>query len=79
MEISAAAFGIEERPKTKAGWRVIAVPANVVQILRCRVDFAALRTDVTDFPSPIGRVAESSKATADSSGTQCGKPEAMSL
>ena len=31
VEISATVtdFGIEERPKTKAGWRVIAVPPNV--------------------------------------------------
>ena len=67
VEISATAtaFGIEERPKTKAGWRVIAVPPNVVQILRCCVDSPELRTDVTIFPSPIGRVRDSSNTTAD--------------
>ena len=67
VEISATAtaFGIEERPKTKAGWRVIALPPNVVQILRRRVDSPELRTDVTIFPSPIGLVRDSSNTTAD--------------
>jgi integrase len=67
VEISATAtaFGIEERPKTKAGWRVIAVPPNVVQILRRRVDSSEIRTDVAIFPSPIGRVRDSSNTTAD--------------
>lgn len=67
VEISATAtaFGVEERPKTKAGWRVFAVPPNVVQILRRRVDSSELRTDVAIFPSPIGRVRDSSNTTAD--------------
>jgi integrase len=67
VEISATttAFGIEERPKTKAGWRVIAVPPNVVAILRRRIEDPMLRTDVAIFPSPIGRVRDSSNTTAD--------------
>lgn len=58
VEISATVtdFGIEERPKTKAGWRVIAVPPNVVAILRRRMRNTRLRTDVALFPSPIGHV-----------------------
>ena len=67
VEISATVtdFGIEERPKTKAGWRVIAVPPNVVAILRRRMRTTKLRTDVTIFPSPIGRVRDSSNTAAD--------------
>ena len=67
VEISATVtdFGIEERPKTKAGWRVIAVPPNVVKILRRRMRTSKLRTDVALFPSPIGRVRDSSNTAAD--------------
>ena len=67
VEISATVtdFGIEERPKTKAGWRVIAVPPNVVKILRRRMRASKLRTDVALFPSPIGRVRDSSNTAAD--------------
>jgi integrase len=67
VEISATTtvFGIEERPKTKAGWRVIAVPPNVVKILRRRMRTAKLHTDVVIFPSPIGRVRDSSNTSAD--------------
>jgi len=65
VEISATAFGIEERPKTKAGWRVIATPPNVVSILRRRIQDPKLRTNVAIFPSPIGRVRDSSNTSAD--------------
>jgi integrase len=67
VEISATVtdFGIEERPKTKAGWRVIAVPPNVVKILRGRLADSKLRTDVAIFPSPIGHVRDSSNTAAD--------------
>jgi integrase len=67
VEISATVtdFGIEERPKTKAGWRVIAVPPNVVKILRRRIRATKLRTDVAVFASPIGRVRDSSNTAAD--------------
>jgi integrase len=67
VEISATVtdFGIEERPKTKAGWRVIAVPPNVVKILRRRARDPKLRTDVAIFPSPIGRIRDSSNTAAD--------------
>jgi integrase len=67
IEISATVtdYGIEERPKTKAGWRVIAVPPNVVKILRRRMRDPKLRTDVAIFPSPIGRVRDSSNTAAD--------------
>jgi integrase len=58
-------FGIEERPKTKAGWRVIAVPPNVVEILRRRLRTKKLRTSVAIFSSPIGRVRDSSNTAAD--------------
>jgi integrase len=67
VEISATAtaFGIEERPKTKAGWRVIAIPPNVVKILRRRIRASRLRTEVVLFPSPIGRIRDPSNTSAD--------------
>jgi integrase len=67
VQISATVtdFGIEERTKTKAGWRVIAVPPNVVEILRRRLRTTKLRTSVAIFPSPIGRVRDSSNTAAD--------------
>ena len=67
MEINATVtdFGLEERPKTAAGWRVIAVPAHVVARLRSRIADPTLRTDVTIFPSAIGRVRDSSNTAAD--------------
>jgi integrase len=67
VEISATAtaFGIEERPKTKAGWWVIAIPPNVKKILRRRVRASRLRTEVVLFPSPIGRVRDPSNTSAD--------------
>lgn len=67
VEISATVtdFGIEEHTKTKAGWRVIAVPPNVVRILRRRIRNSKLPTEVAIFPSPIGRVRDSSNTAAD--------------
>lgn len=58
-------FGIEERTKTKAGWRIIAVPATVVSMLRRRIADPEIRTDVVLFPSPAGRVRDSSNTTGD--------------
>lgn len=67
VEVSATVtdFGLEERTKTAAGWRVIAVPTHVVALLRRRMADPAIRTDVTLFPSPIGRVRDSSNTAAD--------------
>jgi integrase len=56
---------LEERPQTNAGWRVIAVPPNVVKILQRRMRTTKLRTEVAIFPSPIGRVRDSSNTAAD--------------
>lgn len=58
-------FGIEERTKTKAGWRVIAVPAGVVSMLQRRIADPEIRTDAVLFPSPAGRVRDSSNTTGD--------------
>jgi integrase len=67
VEISATVtdFGIEERPKTKAGWRVIAVPPNVVKIISRRMRTTKLRTDIAIFPSPSGHLRDSSNTAAD--------------
>ena len=44
---------------------MIAVPPNVVEILRRRLRTKKLRTSVAIFPSPIGRVRDSSNTAAD--------------
>lgn len=58
-------FGIEERTKTKAGWRIIAVPPGIVAMLQRRIADPEIRTDVVLFPSPAGRVRDSSNTTGD--------------
>lgn len=58
-------FGIEEQTKTRAGWRVIAVPQGIVAMLRRRIADPQIRTDVVLFPSPAGRVRDSSNTTGD--------------
>lgn len=58
-------FGREPRPKTKAGWRVIALPHHVVGLLRRRIADDTLRTDVALFPSPIGRQRDVSNTSGD--------------
>ena len=71
IEVSATVtdFGLEERPKTKAGWRVIAIPPNVVEILRRRLVAPEIATDVALFPSQIGRIRDSSNTAADHAGS----------
>jgi integrase len=58
-------FGIEERPKTTAGWRRIAVPAQTIEMIRNRIDNPAIVTDVAVFPSPLGRLRNRSNTTGD--------------
>ncbi|HEY5249877.1 MAG TPA: hypothetical protein VIJ15_15670 [Dermatophilaceae bacterium] len=54
---------------------MLAVPTNVVEILRRRIADPQLRTDVTIFASPIGRVRDSSNTSADLPGAErCGLP-----
>jgi len=55
---------IQDRPKTAAGWRVIAVPSNVVDLLRRRQANSDLAQHVC-FPSPLGRLRDSSNTAAD--------------
>lgn len=57
--------GLEERPKTKAGWRVIAVPPRVMAMLKRRMADENIATDVVIFPSPLGRIRDASNTTGD--------------
>jgi integrase len=57
--------GIEERTKTDAGWRVLALPDQVVATLRRRIADPTIRTDVVLFPSPLGNVRNRSNTTGD--------------
>ncbi len=67
VEISATvtAIGLEERTKTAAGWRVIAVPQDVVDIIRRRKEAGTVNRDGVIFPSPIGRLRDSSNTAGD--------------
>jgi len=67
VEVSATMtrLGREDRPKTKAGWRVIAVPLRTVELLRRRLEDKEIATDVAMFPSPLGRLRDVSNTTGD--------------
>ena len=55
--------GIEDRTKTKAGWRVIALPDHIVKMIKRRIDNPDIATDVAVFPSPLGKVQNLSNLT----------------
>ena len=57
--------GLEERTKTDAGWRVIGVPPSTVELLGRRLADPRLAGSEVMFPSPLGRVRDTSKAAAD--------------
>src|SRR5207244_12212212 len=50
---------VQERPKTAAGWRVIALPNSIVELLRRRQGTGAPASEVV-FRSPLGRVRDRS-------------------
>jgi hypothetical protein len=55
---------VQERLKSAAGWRVIALPNSVVTMVeRCSRERAT--TSGTVFPSPLGQVRDRSNTTAD--------------
>ena len=56
---------IEERTKTSAGWRVIAVPAHVMALVNRRIDDPDVASNVAIFTSPMGRVRNKSNTTGD--------------
>ena len=58
-------FGIEERAKTAAGWRRIALPHKTMEMIGTRIDNPAIVTDVAVFPSPLGRLRNRSNTTGD--------------
>ena len=58
-------FGLEERTKTAAGWRRIAVPPSVMSMLEARMANPDLATYVVLFPSPLGQVRDTSNTAAD--------------
>lgn len=58
-------FGLEERPKTDSSWRVSGIPPSAVTVLRRRLADPMLSTEVVMFPSPYGRVRDTSNTAAD--------------
>lgn len=62
VEISASVtkMGLEERTKTSAGWRVIAIPPDLLEILRRRKESGKVIDQGVIFPSPLGRVRDTS-------------------
>lgn len=67
VEISATVtdIGLEERTKTAAGWRVIALPPDLVELIRRRKEAGKVNPEGIVFPSPIGRVRDSSNTAGD--------------
>ncbi len=57
-------FGLEERTKNDAGWRVIGIPSTV-KLLRRRLEDGDINTDEVVFPSPLGRIRDSSNTAGD--------------
>ena len=55
--------GIEDHTKTKAGWRVIALPDHVRAMIVRRVNDPTIATDVAIFPSPLGKTQNISNLT----------------
>jgi integrase len=55
---------IQERPKSAAGWRVIALPSALVGLLDRR-QRDPLRPGPVTFPSPLGRLRDVSNTSAD--------------
>ena len=58
-------FGIEERPKTAAGWRRIALPPKTMEMIGRRIDNPAIVTDVAVFPSRLAGLRNRSNTTGD--------------
>ena len=56
---------VQEHPKTAAGWRVLAVPEFVAEIVRRRANKDTVRSAGTVFASPLGHVRDPSNTTAD--------------
>ncbi|WP_040159473.1 tyrosine-type recombinase/integrase [Mobilicoccus massiliensis] len=56
--------GRQERTKSRAGTRTIALPDAVVLMLRDRIADPRIRTDVALFPSPLGRPRDPSNTSS---------------
>ncbi len=56
---------IQDRPKTQAGWRLIAVPTYIDDLVRRREALPAVRAAGVIFPSPLGHVRDPSNTSAD--------------
>ena len=55
---------IQDRPKSAAGWRVIALPDSIIEMLRRRQGSGAPMSAVV-FRSPLGQVRDRSNTTGD--------------
>jgi integrase len=55
---------VQDRPKSAAGWRVIALPNSIIEMLRCRQGSGAPMSAVV-FRSPLGQVRDRSNTTGD--------------
>ena len=55
---------IQDRPKSAAGWRVIALPDSIIEMLRRRQGSGAPMSAVV-FRSPLGQVHDRSNTTGD--------------
>jgi integrase len=56
---------VQEHPKTAAGWRVIAVPEFVAEIVGRRANSRPVRAADVVFASPLGHVRDASNTSSD--------------
>ena len=57
--------GRQERTKSDAGWRVLALPPALVELVQRRVENDDLATTIAVFPSMTGRLRDPSNTAAD--------------
>lgn len=67
VEIGATAghHGRQERTKTASGWRVLALPPSIVEMVQRRLADDDLATSIAVFPSMTGKLRNPSNTTAD--------------
>jgi integrase len=56
---------IQDNPKTKAGWRVIALPERTVALAQHRLEKPSVHSTGAIFPSPLAHLRDPSNTTAD--------------
>lgn len=66
IRVKGVGLQIQERPKTAAGWRTLALPPHLVKVLRQRrLDVPRMNPYEVVFPSPSGKLRDPSNTASD--------------